>query len=177
MSARATPLARPVAAVRTKLCVVLRCRDLLIAIAAEDTARLLLPEQLDLAPGGTTPRVAAVGTELFAAWNLGELLHREPESSAWVLLHVPHGPRMVPIALGTGPCIVVRTLRFDASLPEAVFQARPGAIAAAFTTSFGNDQRASGVGLLLSTRRLFHPGELDASLAAVEGSSRRRAVP
>jgi hypothetical protein len=177
MSARAVAVERSVVAVRTRLCVVLRCRDLVIAIAAEETARLVLPDQVEVDPGATTPSIATAGTERFAAWNLALLLGREPEASAWVLLHVPHGPRLVPVALATGPCLVVRTLRFDVPLPEGVFRERPGAIAGAFSTSLGNDLPGSGVGLFLNPRRLLRVQELDASLAVIEGSSPGRAVP
>jgi hypothetical protein len=87
---------------------------------------------------------------------------------AWVFLSIPHGRGSVPLALRTGPCLVVGQLPEISALPSAIFRARPGAFAAGFPIeSILFRSGGWAVGLLLDPRALFTDAELDMSLESL----------
>jgi len=157
-----------------ELCVVISCHQLVCALPARTIERLVLPDEVTiLAPDPETPRthswdIALVGEERYAACNLGALLAVPPLEAAWVLLRVRHKGGLVPIALQTGPCLIVQKLGAGVPLPSGAFRARSGAITSVFpTTLLANRGVAADVGLWLDPSHLWVESELDAAAGAL----------
>jgi hypothetical protein len=124
------------------------------------------------------PDVVRVGERCFAAWDLGVLFGLGPVSGAWVLLSLMHEGAEVLLALRTGPCFAVQTLRNLMKLPGEIFQERRGALTDGFATAAIKKSRLdTNVGVLIDPRGLWSRQELQMSaavLAAVEGRSNGR---
>jgi len=165
---------------RGELCVILSCHELVCALPASWIERLVLPKEVSVIVG-ERPSAAAgkrawelvlVGEQRYAACNLGTQLGLRPLDAAWALLRAPHRGAVLPIALQTGPCLVVQPLGTGVPLPPAAFRTRSGAVAAAFPTALVKSKLAlSDVGLRLDPSRLWTESELDAAAAVLGGES------
>jgi hypothetical protein len=161
----------------SELVVVVACHGLVCTLPVRGVERLLLREAVSLhAPAGRRPRelgpslpqVVYAADEPFAAWNLGTMLRLPPVSTAWVLLRIGAGPDPVPIALRTGPCLIVQPLPASAALPPTVFKERgPGIVGAFSTAQLRGKPVAPTMGLCLEPARFWTEAELDASRTAV----------
>jgi hypothetical protein len=146
------------------LCVLVACHDLVCAIDAATTERLVLGDEVTRRPGGAL--VESHG-RVYVGWDLGGLLELPPTTAAWVLLHIPHRDRVLPFALRTGGCLAVRTLATTTGVPPRLFQRRPGAFARMFATEAVLASRAP-VGFLLDLRATWTRDELDAAARALD---------
>ena len=171
---------------KPRLCVVLGCHQIVCALPIEDVDRLVLPESVQaveysrtasgLAGDGRTPLpdVVRVGEKLHAAWDLGVMFGLRPISGAWVLLSQVHEGAPIWLALRTGPCFAVQTLRNLMPFPGGNLHQRQGALTNGFATSAVAKERLdSSVGVLVDPRGLWTQQELQASaavLAAVDGA-------
>ena len=63
------------------------------------------------------------------------MLGLPPVSTAWVLLQAGPGAEPVPIALRTGPCLIVQPMPAAAPLPAALFRDRGAGIVGAFSAA------------------------------------------
>jgi hypothetical protein len=172
-AAPATPLAQPA----THLVVVIACHGLLCTLPVGRVDRLLLREAVSLhAPPGRRPRdpsralpqVVYAADEPFAAWNLGTMLALPPVSTAWVLLRVGPESNPIPIALRTGPCLIVQPAPAAAPLPAALFRERgPGIVGAFSTAQLRGKPADTSLGLCLDPQRFWSEPELAGSRAAV----------
>jgi hypothetical protein len=161
----------------TELVVVIACHGLLCTLPVRWVERLLLREAVSLhAPPGRRPRdpslplpqVVYAAEEPFAAWNLGTMLALPPVSTAWVLLRVGPEHDPVPIALRTGPCLIVQPAPASAPLPAALFRERGAGIVGAFSTAqLRGKPVGTSLGLSLDPQRFWSEQELAGSRAAV----------
>ena len=171
-SAAAAEAAQPTA----ELVVVIACHGLVCTLPVRRVERLLLREAVSLqAPPGRRPReggralpqVVYAAEEPYAAWNLGTMLGLPPLSNAWVLLQAG-GDDPVPIALRTGPCLVVQPMPASAPLPPALFRDRGRGIVGAFSAGELRGRPAAlAMGLCLDPQRFWSEKELAGSRAAV----------
>lgn len=164
---RATPVA--------ELCVVVGCHSLACAIPTRYIAHLALNEDAT-AVAGTDGRVIKVAREYYATSNLGPLLELPLLADAWVLLHLPTTNGSVPIALRTGPCLVVRDVAVEAPLSPTLFKYRGEAVAGAFVAGqlrgYADDTL---YGLVLNAHKLWTAQELAQLQDAV--ASAKQAAP
>ncbi|HVR61312.1 MAG TPA: hypothetical protein VMU50_05400 [Polyangia bacterium] len=174
--------------VKPRLCVVLACHHVVCALPIDNIDRLVLPDAVEALPsprpaaGGpredpaaAVPDVVRVGERFFAAWDLGVLFGLGPVAGAWVLLSLMHEGVEVWLALRTGPCFAVQSLRNLMKLPSEVFQSRRGALTDGFATAAVKKEIEADVGVLVDPRGLWSRQELQMSaavLAAVEGRGR-----
>jgi hypothetical protein len=164
----------------TELVVVIACHGVVCTLPVRRVERLLLREAVTLPglgahrarePGRPLPQVVYAGDEPFAAWNLGTMLGLPPVSTAWVLLQVNHGAELVPIALRTGPCLIVQPMPASSPLPPALFRERgPGIVGAFSTGQLRGRPMALTMGLCLDPQRFWSEQELAGSRAAVLGA-------
>jgi hypothetical protein len=164
----------------SELVVVVACHGLVCTLPVRKVERLLLREAVSLqAPAGRRPRelgralpqVVYAGDEPFAAWNLGTMLGLPPVSTAWVLLRIGAGPDPVPIALRTGPCLIVQPVPPSAPLPATIFKERGAGIVGAFSTAqLRGKPVVPTMGLCLDPARFWSESELHGSRAAVAAS-------
>lgn len=150
-------------AAEAELFVVVACHAFPCALPARRVVRLLLADEVPAASDG----VIRAGDGVFAAWNLGEMLHLGPLGDAWILLNVPHGGATVPIALQTGMCLSVQPIATRFPLPPGLFRGRPGALESAFLASEVRAGQAGLVGLHLDLASAWTAQELDRSASAV----------
>jgi hypothetical protein len=141
---------------RRELGVIVSCHDMVCAIATRWVERLVLPE--DVVELG--PNLVNVAGTRYAAWDLGERLGLSPLRAAWVLMRVP-----MPIALRTGPCLVVEPLPERIELPPLLFVSRRGAVAGVFASKRWHDEALFG--LELDVDHLWTPAELAASATLI----------
>jgi hypothetical protein len=176
------PRRAPAAREARELCVVLSCHELVCALPAARVERLVLPGEVSLLGRPADPaegrgwQLVQVGEQLYAGCDLGTQLGLAPVEAAWVLLRAEHRGASLPIALATGPCLVVQPLAAGAALPAAAFRARAGAVAALFPTAL-LESRADlvEVGLRLDLGALWSEEELDAAAALFGGEPHGRA--
>lgn len=154
-----------------ELFVVVACHAFPCALPARRVVRLLLSDEVPAAEGGVIRAEGGV----FAAWNLGEMLHLDALGDAWVLLNVPHGDGTVPIALQTGVCLAVQPLATRFPLPPGLFHARQAALEAAFLAHEVRAAQAGLVGLHFDPARAWTAAELDRSARAIASTVPARA--
>jgi len=160
---------------RSELCIVVACHTFVSAIPVRFVTRLVLVSDVsDAADAG--PGLVRSGGELFVRADLGTLLELPPLASAYAVLHVPHAGGVVPIALSTGTCLVVREVAVEAPLPQGLFKARADAVRGAFVADSSRGF-AGGVlyGLVLDLPKLWTPTELDAAARLLAKRARRQA--
>jgi hypothetical protein len=158
-----------------ELCVILACHDLVCALPVRWIERLILPDEVAIIAGGRqtveaatrTWQVILVGEQRYAACNLGTLFGLAPLQAAWALLRVPHRGVDLPIAVQTGPCLVVQALAPGVPLPTSLFARRAGCIAAVFPTKIVRSALPLPLGLWLDPSRLWAESELDAAQVAL----------
>ena len=108
-------------------------------------------------------------------WDLGKLLGMPPVAQAWVLMRIPSRTGDIPVALRTGACLVVQPVGRLTPLPAGLFQARPGAIPAAFDARAVRGLPSSAhVGVWLDPSRLLGGRDLEASQRALEDETKAR---
>jgi hypothetical protein len=171
-SAAAAEATQPAA----ELVVVIACHGLVCTLPVQRVERLLLREAVSLQPppgrrprevGRALPQVVYAAEEPYAAWNLGTMLGLPPLSNAWVLLQAG-GADPVPIALRTGPCLIVQPMPAATPLPAALFRDRGRGIVGAFSAGQLRGRPAAlSMGLCLDPRRFWSEQELAGSRAAV----------
>jgi hypothetical protein len=164
----------------TELVVVVACHGLICTLPVRRVDRLLLREAVSLhTPAGrrqrelgrSLPQVVYAADEPFAAWNLGTMLGLPPVSTAWALLRIGAEPDSVPIALRTGPCLIVQPAPPAAPLPPSLFRERGAGIVGAFSTAqLRGKPVLPTMGLSLDPTRFWSEAELSASRAAVLAS-------
>jgi hypothetical protein len=171
-----TPAVHP----STELVVVIACHGVICTLPARRIERLLLREAVSLQPPPgrrardmrAVPQVVYAADQPFAAWNLGTMLGLPPVSTAWVLLRVGPDPDPVPIALRTGPCLVVQPTPAWAPLPPALFRERGSGIVGAFSSGeLRGKPVALSVGLCIDPQRFWTEQELAGSRAAVAAAA------
>ena len=173
MSRPSSPRLRRVEA-QSELCIVVACHTFVVAIPARFVTRLVLNEDVTPAPDGGPGLVQSDG-ELFVASNLGPLLGLPPLGEAYVLLHLPHAGGRVPLALRTGPCLVVREVSVEAPLPHGLFKARGEAMLGAFVADASRGLNGGALyGLVLDAANLWTRAELDAAAQAAEGARNQK---
>jgi len=181
---------------KARLCVVLGCHRLVCALPIDNIDRLVLPDAVEAldapSPAAPHPRrpagapkpppagdapvpdVVRVAGKSFAAWDLGVLLGQGPVQGAWVLLSLSHEGTDLALALRTGPCYSVQSLRNLMRLPGEVFQERRGALTDGFATSaVRRADLESNVGVLIDPKGLWTRPELQMSAAVLEAAGGR----
>ena len=180
---------------KPRLCVVLGCHRLVCALPIDNIDRLVLPDAVEPlgsavpgASGARSPRgdravsagdapvpdVVRVAGKCFAAWDLGVLLGLTPVQGAWALLSLMHDGAELALALRTGPCFAVQSLRNLLKLPSEVFQERRGALTDGFATSVvKRSDLESNVGVLIDPKGLWTRAELQMSAAVLEAVGAR----
>ena len=166
---------------RPRLCVVLACHHVVCALPIDNVERLVLPDVVEPVefphpPTGPSagdetpvPEIVRVGTKHYAAWDLGVLFGLGAVQGAWVLLSLMHEGAEVALALRTGPCFAVQTLRNLIKLPGEAFQERRGALTDGFATAvLKNKQIDANVGVLVDPKGLWSRRELQVSAAVLQ---------
>lgn len=177
---------------KPRLCVVLGCHRLVCALPIDHIDRLVLPDavealdtpaptapparrsaaaadQASSAGEAPVPEVVRVAGKHFAAWDLGVLLGQGPVQGAWVLLSLVHDGGELALALRTGPCYSVQSLRNLMRFPAEVFEERRGALTDGFATSaVRRADLESNVGVLIDPKGLWTRPELQVSAAVLE---------
>ncbi len=151
-----------VAALPDELCVMLDLGAVVCALPTRWVSRLLLLEEARYAEG----LLDAAG-QAFAAWELSQMLGVELVPRAWVLMHLPHRGKTVPIALRAGACLVVDVLGPTLPVPAGIFRARRAAFPAGFEVTHRRKTSQAVVGLCFDPSGLFTPEELDTSAERV----------
>jgi hypothetical protein len=161
-----------------ELSVVVGCHGFVCAIGVQWVARLVLPDEVVAAGGGDHGRLVEVAGDSYAAWDLGDLFGLAPLASAWVLLAVPYEGGRLPIALRTGPCLVVQKVRPELSLPVAAFRARGRAFLGAFDAAavVADKLDVGTFGVVIDPSRLLTATELASSAALLSEAAASRAV-
>ncbi|HEY8926565.1 MAG TPA: hypothetical protein VIU64_19415 [Polyangia bacterium] len=190
------PRSAPRDEAKARLCVVLGCHRMVCALPIDNIDRLVLPDAVEVldapAPATAAPRrsgtaqqgdspgdapvpdVVRVAGKSFAAWDLGVLLGQGPVQGAWVLLSLIHDGADLALALRTGPCYSVQSLRNLMRLPGEVFQERRGALTDGFATSaVRRADLESNVGVLIDPKGLWTRPELQMSAAVLEAAGGR----
>lgn len=157
------------------LCLLVRCHDWVVALAADRVERVAaradLPSprahrvaEAPAALGGLTPRAEDVP---HAAWDLGRLLGLGDVAGGWVLLRLPFDGRRLPVALRTGACLGVHTVPPHAlrPVPLAAFAAERRAALSGVVDLGGLAGVAAGEEIALGIRsdRLLTRAELELS--------------
>jgi hypothetical protein len=165
---------RPAEEPAAELAVVVGCHGLVCTFPVRLVERLVLRDEVEVVPrrarrSGPLPQVVRAADEAFVAWNLGSMLDLPPVTVAWVLLRVPvGGGEPVPLALRTGPCLMVQPAPELTALPPGLFRARGRGIVGAFATASLRGQRVgAGVGIAFDPARLWTTAELESSRAAL----------
>jgi hypothetical protein len=156
-----------------ELSVVFACHHLVCALPARCIERLVLPEEVTVLAGhgvaGEGPwHPVLVGEHRYAGCNLGTQLGMPAVDAAWALLRRWHRGVELPIALQTGPCLLVQPLGPGVPLPDGIFRERPGVVAAAFPTALLRSRAGLiEVGLRLDPDRLWAEADLDGAAAVL----------
>jgi hypothetical protein len=138
----------------SELAVLLRFGDLVVAIAAQQVARIALADD-GVPAAGATPSVQIDGAVL-PAWDLGKLLGLSVPPTAWLVMMTGDEPGAPRIALGTGPCLAIGAHGQVAPLPPGVVSAPPGAVAGVFVTDAALRERGLGeLGVRIDPMRLI----------------------
>jgi hypothetical protein len=159
-----------------RLCVFFACDAFVCAIHVRSVVRLATLEEAQVigaAPGAPLDGTCVVdaGDAPFAAWDLSRLLEIPQFAGAFVLLRIPWRGAEVPIALRTGPCLVVRDLPGVAPVPASLFRARRGAIVGAFDASaLGAPSAGRVAGLEIDPARLLDAADLETSLRTLRSA-------
>lgn len=157
----------------SELCIVVGCHTFACAIPTRYVLRLVLNEDVNVVPG-SGGRIVTSGGEHYAASNLGELLELAPLADAWVLLHMPTPRGPVPIALRTGPCLVVREVGVEAPLPNGLFKRRGDAVFGAFVAGAVRGFAENTLyGLVLNLGKLWSDAELEALRSTLAQAERK----
>jgi hypothetical protein len=168
-----------------ELAVVVGCHGFVCTFPVQHVDRLLRRDEVEVIPprsrraqdqdaGPPLPQVVQAAGEPYVAWNLGTMFDLPPVTSAWVLLQVPApslagpGTILLPLAVRTGPCLMVQTVQASVPLPAGLFRARGAGIRGAFATATLPGKRLeAAVGVCLDPTRLWTAGELASSRAAL----------
>jgi hypothetical protein len=145
------------------LAVLVQFGRLVVAVAAQRVARIVLAEEAVPAPPRATPRIQIGGT-VMPAWDLGKLLGIREPTTAWLVVTTTDQPDAPEIALGTGPCIAVATHASAAPLPGGVVVAPEAAVVGVFATDPALRERGIGeLGVRVDPLRLIGPAALAAA--------------
>ena len=145
------------------LAVMVQFGDLVVAVAAQRVARIVLADEAVPATPRATPRVQIGGT-VMPAWDLGKLLGFTAPPAAWLVFATTDQPDAPEIALGTGPCIAVAGHASAAPLPGGVVAAPEAAIVGVFATDPALRERGIGeLGVQVDPLRLIGPAALAAA--------------
>ncbi|HET7500283.1 MAG TPA: hypothetical protein VFK02_04745 [Kofleriaceae bacterium] len=134
--------ARPVARDISELSVLLQFGELVVAIAAQRVAHIVLADEA-VAVAGAVPSVR-VGDAVLPAWELGKLLGLVGPPAAWLVMTTSDEPGAPRIALGTGPCLAIATHAEVSPLPDGVVTAPPAAVTGVFATDPALRARGAG---------------------------------
>lgn len=164
-----------------ELAVFFGCHGFVCAIGAPVVERLVLADEVSLAPAPLDACAACAGYDRRSArlagmaeierqavvvWDLGALLELGPLSSSLIVLRVSRDGVRLPLALRAGPCMVVRPLSAVTWLPRDLLRARQASMSGAFTAeALGEHGKGSLLGLMLDPAALFTRAELDVSAA------------
>jgi hypothetical protein len=146
--------ARPRNAAISELAVMVQFGELVVAIAAQRVARIVMADDAVPSPGAT-PSVRIGGT-LLPAWNLGKLLGFSEPPAAWLIMATGDEPGAPEIAVGTGPCIAVSSHDALSLLPPGVIAAPFAAVTGVFATDAALRERGAGhLGVQIDPMRLI----------------------
>ncbi|HEY0479649.1 MAG TPA: hypothetical protein VGD37_19150 [Kofleriaceae bacterium] len=146
--------ARPRNAAISELAVMVQFGELVVAIAAQRVARIVMADEAVPAPGAT-PSVQ-IGGAVLPAWDLGKLLGFSEPPAAWLIMATGDEPGAPEIAVGTGPCISVSSHHGISPLPPGVIAAPFAAVAGVFATDAVLRERGAGhLGLRVDPLRLI----------------------
>ena len=145
------------------LAVLVQFGRLVVAIAAQRVARIVLADEAVPAAPRSTPRIQIGGT-VMPAWDLGKLLGFREAPAAWLVFTTTDQPDSPEIALGTGPCIAVATHDGAAPLPGGVVVGPESAVIGVFATDLALRERGIGeLGVRVDPLRLIGPAALAAA--------------
>jgi hypothetical protein len=126
----------------SELAVMVRFGELVVAIAAQRVARIVMADEA-VAVAGPTPSVR-IGDAVMPAWNLGALLGFAEPPAAWLVMTTSDEASAPSIALGTGPCIAVASHDGISALPAGVVTAPIAAVLGVFVTDAALRDRGVG---------------------------------
>ncbi len=113
--------------------------------------------------------------ETLPGWDLGDLLGLGLCNNAWVIIEAPH-VRAAKFGLRMGRCIAVRDVAEARALPEGIFGARRGALAAGFAAKPITELDGYPSGVVLALEKLFTAAELEAGARVTKRGSGREAA-
>jgi hypothetical protein len=159
-------ISRPAEALRARaigeLAVLVRFRELVVALAAERVARIALTDEVAWVDGAT-PCVQIDGAVL-PAWELAALIGLDEPPAAWLVLNTSDEPGASRIALGTGPCLAVAAHDALSMLPAGVINAPSAAVLGVFLTDPALHERGLGrLGIRIDPLRLIGASALAAA--------------
>ena len=159
-----------------ELSVVVGCHGFVCAFGVQWVTRLVLPDEVTPWEADPDTRLVSVAGEAYAAWDLGALFGLGLLASAWVLLGIPYEGGRLPIALRTGPCIVVKKVRAEMSLPVLAFRARGKAFLGAFDASalIAEKLAVGAFGVVIDPTALLDRPELAASASSISKAASNR---
>jgi len=189
---RAAAQPGPLPAKSANLAVFFGCHGFVCAISTPVVERLVLADEVSLMPAPLdgcaacagydrrSPRLAGlaeIDRQTVVVWDLGALLELGPLSSSIILLRVSRDGVRVPIALRTGPCMLVKPLAAVTSLPNDLLRARHSSMTGAFAAeALGEHGSGALLGLTLDPAALFTRAELDLSAALLAHRQGARGV-
>jgi hypothetical protein len=190
---RAAAQPRSPSAKAEELAIFFGCHGFVCAIGTPLVERLVLADEVALAPAPLDSCAACAGydhrsarlaglaeieRQMVVVWDLGALLELGPLSSSIILLRVSRDGVRVPIALRAGPCMVVKPLAAVTSLPSDLLRVRQASMSGAFAAEVLGEHGAGALlGLTLDPAALFTRAELDLSAALLGHRKRVHGVP
>jgi hypothetical protein len=142
-----------------ELAVLVRFGELVIAVAAQRVARIVLADEVVAGKPAATAGGAAtvvVGGATLPAWDLGALLGLDDPPAVWLVMRTGDDPDAPEIALGAGPCVAVAGHAPVAALPPGVIHAPPAGILGVFVTDLALRERGAGpLGVRVDPSRLI----------------------
>jgi hypothetical protein len=155
-------IAFPEHQVSYRLALMALCGDLVVAIDAMSIREIRRVDETAVRTmvGGESVLEldGALGRELVAGWDLGELLGIEAAPLAWVIVDLPGLQRRV--GLGVGRCVTVQSLPVCRAIPHTIFASRRHAIAAGFSTAAIPELMDYVSGVVIELSGLFGEAEL-----------------
>ena len=144
------------------------CGDLVVAVEAEFTVRILLASDTVVKPPEKegNPLQVDSGTGFVPGWDLQELLGGTTVGNSWIIARAPKSWPFRSFALRTGRCICVRPMPSVTTLPTGMFERRGRAFPAGFRASNIPELTAFPTGIVLDPTQLLTTDEIDRGAAS-----------
>ncbi|MGE0546326.1 MAG: hypothetical protein AB7O24_08330 [Kofleriaceae bacterium] len=160
---------RPIQVSDRAVALFVECGDLVLAVEAEFTVRILLANETVVRPPEKEgfPSQVDSGAGMVPAWDLQEMLGWPGAGDSWLVVRAPRSWPFHAFALRTGRCLAVRPMPSVTTLPHAMFQMRGRAFPAGFRSHGIPELEAFPTGVVLDPTQLLTREEIDRGAASV----------